>query len=59
MGTPLKNLGPSEAFDDSVGRSVAAGAGGFLVFGSPKRPGLFPQFIENPYSLPQECWQHF
>jgi hypothetical protein len=42
MGTPLKNLGPSEAFDDSVGRSVAAGAGGFLVFGSLQAAGAFP-----------------
>jgi len=33
MGTPLRQLGPSEAFDDSARRSFAAGAAGFLVFG--------------------------
>jgi hypothetical protein len=42
IGTPLKNLSPSEAFDDSVGRSVAAGAGGFLVFGGLQAAGAFP-----------------
>jgi hypothetical protein len=42
MGTPLKKLGASEAFDDSVGRSIAAGAGGFLVFGSLQAAGAFP-----------------
>ena len=33
MGTPLGQLGPSEAFHDSEGRSFAAAAAGFLVFG--------------------------
>jgi hypothetical protein len=33
MGTPLRQLGPSEAFHDSERRSFGAGAAGFLVFG--------------------------
>jgi hypothetical protein len=42
MGTPLKNLGPSEAFEDAAGRSVAAAAGGFLVFGCLQAAGALP-----------------
>jgi len=48
MGTPLKNLGPSEACDDSVARSVAAGAGGFLVFGSLQAAGASPTIYREP-----------
>src|ERR1700745_133806 len=43
MATPLKNLGPSEAFDDAVARSVAAAAGGFPVFGSLQAAGALPR----------------
>lgn len=42
MGTPLRQLGPSEAFHDSEGRSFAAGAIGFLVFGCLQAAGAFP-----------------
>jgi hypothetical protein len=42
MGTPLRQLGPSEAFNDSQGRSFAAGAAGFLVFGCLQAAGALP-----------------
>jgi len=42
MGTPLRQLGPSEAFDESLGRSLAAGAAGFLVFGCLQAGGALP-----------------
>jgi hypothetical protein len=41
MGIPLKNMGPSEVFDDAVKRSLAAGAAGFLVFGCLQTAGPF------------------
>jgi len=34
LGTKLRDLRPSEAFQDATRRSLAAGAGGFLVFGA-------------------------
>jgi hypothetical protein len=42
MGIPLRQLGPSEAFHDSEGRSCAAGAAGFLVFGCLQAAGALP-----------------
>jgi hypothetical protein len=33
MGTPLRQLGPSEAFEDSASRSIAGAAAGLLVSG--------------------------
>src|SRR6267154_4689231 len=41
MGIPLRNMGPSEVFDDAVKRSLAAGAAGFLVFGCLQTSGPF------------------
>jgi hypothetical protein len=42
MGTPLRQLGPSEALQDSERRSFAAGAAGFLVFGCLQTARVFP-----------------
>ena len=41
MGTPLRQLGPSEAFHESERRSMAAGTAGFLVFGCLQAAGAF------------------
>ncbi len=42
MGTKLKNLRPSEAFEDAMRRSLAAGFGGFLVLGAVNTSGAIP-----------------
>jgi hypothetical protein len=42
MAAPLRQLGPSEAFHDSEGRSFVAGVAGFLVFGCLQATGAFP-----------------
>lgn len=47
MGTPLRQLAPSEAFDEFQGISLAAGAGGFLVFGCLQAGGAFPTIYRD------------
>jgi hypothetical protein len=42
MGTPLRQLEPSEAFHDSELRAAARAAAGFLVFGCPNAAGALP-----------------
>jgi hypothetical protein len=46
MGTRLRNLRPSKAFEDAVRRSLAAGFAGFLVVGALDASGAIPA----PYS---------
>jgi uncharacterized membrane protein YoaK (UPF0700 family) len=43
MATKLRSLGPSEAFDDTVGRAFAGAAVGFLVAGSLHAAGAFSE----------------
>jgi hypothetical protein len=47
MGTKLRNLRPSEAFEDAVRRSLAAGFGGFLVVGALNASGAIPALYSS------------
>jgi hypothetical protein len=45
MRRSLRQLGPSEAFDDFAARSLAAGAAGFFVFGCLRAGGALPSIF--------------
>jgi hypothetical protein len=51
MFTNLRDLRPSEAFDGSVGRALAAGAAAFLIFGSLNAAGVLPILCRDPLVL--------
>jgi len=51
MFTKLRDLRPSEAFDGSIARASAAGAGAFLILGSLKAAGVLPSFCREPLVL--------
>jgi hypothetical protein len=51
METKLRNLRPYEAFDDSVRRSFAAGAAGFVLIGSLQAAGVVPIIYRDSVAI--------